>query len=113
MILAALRTAGFDVATAAAAYHALIELTIGSATIDSVLAAKPGPERARTYAEWRSDYAALDPARFPASVAASSALYPGSADERFEFALDLDRLLDGLEARSINRSPDLGATLAW
>lgn len=94
-LLAALRSAGFSVEAAAAAYHALIELTIGSATIDSTLASQPDAARVRTYAEWRSDYAALDPARFPTSVAVAESLYPGTADDRFEFAID--RLLDGLQ----------------
>jgi AcrR family transcriptional regulator len=96
VMLAALRRAGFSVAAATAAYHALVELTVGSAAIDSALASQPAEARARTYAEWRSDYAALDPTRFPASVALAAALYPGTADERFEFALD--RMLDGLAA---------------
>lgn len=94
VVLATLHSAGFSITDAAAAYHALIELTIGSAAIDSTLAAQPAAARSRAYREWRSDYAALDPGRYPASVAAASALYPGSADERFEFALD--RMLDGL-----------------
>jgi TetR/AcrR family tetracycline transcriptional repressor len=101
-ILGQLRAAGFDAATAAEAYHAVIELTIGSATIDSTLAAMPAPERDRAYAEWRSDYAALDAEAFPHSVAMASSLYPGSADARFVFALD--RLLDGLAGQLRPRS---------
>ena len=93
-ILARLIEAGFDAADAAQAYHALIELTIGSAAIDAPLAAEPAGERRLTYAQWRSDYAALDAAAFPHSVALASLLYPGTADDRFAFALD--RLLDGL-----------------
>ena len=93
-ILAQLRNAGFDAATAAQAYHALIELTIGSAAIDSALASVSEPSRSATYAEWRSDYAALDAKEFPHSVELAAALYPGTADERFAFALG--RLLTGL-----------------
>ena len=96
-MLGQLRAAGFDAVTAAEAYHAVIELTIGSATIDSTLASMPASERDRTYAEWRSDYATLDAEAFPHSVAMAPSLYPGTADERFVFALD--RLLDGLAGR--------------
>jgi AcrR family transcriptional regulator len=93
-ILGQLRVAGFAAEAAAQAYHSVIELTIGSAAIDSRLASAPPTARERTYAEWRSDYAALDPETFPHSVEMAGSLYPGTADERFAFALD--RLLDGL-----------------
>jgi AcrR family transcriptional regulator len=93
-ILARLEEAGFDTEAAAFAYHALIELTIGSAAIDSSLASQDSAARARIYAEWRSDYAALDAGVFPRSVAGAASLYPGTADDRFAYALD--RLLDGL-----------------
>lgn len=93
-ILVRLGDAGFDAVAAAFAYHALIELTIGSAAIDSSLASEDPAARARIYADWRSDYAALDAAVFPRSVEGASALYPGTADDRFAYALD--RLLDGL-----------------
>ncbi len=93
-ILARLRGAGFEAEAAAQAYHAVIELTIGSAAIDSTLASAPATTRARIYAEWRSDYAALDAEAFPHSVELSGSLYPGTADDRFAFALD--RLLVGL-----------------
>ncbi|MEY2444823.1 MAG: hypothetical protein QOE00_1403 [Ilumatobacteraceae bacterium] len=93
-ILARLIDAGFDHAAAAQAYHALIELTIGSAAIDAALAAEPAPDRRRTYARWRSDYATLDASTFPRSVELAASLYPGTADDRFVYALD--RLLDGL-----------------
>ena len=93
-ILGRLRGAGFDPDASARAYHAMIELTIGSAAIDSTLAAMPSAARDAIYAEWRADYAALDTAVFPHSVETANALYPGTADDRFVFALD--RLLDGL-----------------
>jgi AcrR family transcriptional regulator len=95
-ILARLHEASFDVDTAARAYHALIELTIGSAAIDSPLAAMPAAVREEIYDEWRSDYAALDESAFPRSVASARSLYPETADQRFAYALD--RLLDGLAA---------------
>jgi AcrR family transcriptional regulator len=97
-ILAQLRGAGFGIAAAARAYHAVIELTIGSAAIDSTLAARPAAERDEVYREWRSDYAALDADVFPRSVESASSLYPETADQRFEYALDC--LLDGLAAGS-------------
>ena len=93
-ILARLVEAGFDSQAAAFAYHALIELTIGSAAIDSSLASQDSAARARIYAEWRSDYATLDAGVFPRSVEGATSLYPGTADDRFAYALD--RLLDGL-----------------
>jgi AcrR family transcriptional regulator len=102
-ILRELRTAGFVVHDATRAYHAVIELTIGSAAIDSTMAAMPAAERERMYEDWRSHYAALDPATFPCSVESAPALYPETADRRFEYALD--RLLDGLAA-SIAPSAD-------
>jgi TetR/AcrR family transcriptional regulator, tetracycline repressor protein len=98
-MLGQLRGAGFDTATAAQAYHALIELTIGSATIDSTLASMAPSRRERAYADWRSDYAALDDDLFPHSVDMAASLYPGTADERFAFALD--RLLDGLSCGNV------------
>lgn len=96
VILARLHDAGFGTAAAAQAYHAVIELTIGSAAIDSTLAAMPRAERDEVYDEWRSHYAALDAEVFAHSVESAPSLYPGSADDRFAYALD--RLLDGLEA---------------
>ena len=93
-ILGQLRDAGFAADAAAQGYHAVIELTIGSAAIDSRLASVPATARTRIYAEWRSDYARLDLETFPHSVELAGSLYPGTADSRFAFALD--RLLDGL-----------------
>ncbi len=60
-ILGQLRNAGFDAHLAAQAYHAVIELTIGSAAIDSTMASMAPTTRDAVYDEWRSDYAALDP----------------------------------------------------
>ena len=93
-ILGQLSGAGFDVDASARAYHAVIELTIGSAAIDSTLASMPATARDATYAEWRADYSGLEPSTFPHSVEMANALYPGTADDRFVYALD--RLLDGL-----------------
>jgi AcrR family transcriptional regulator len=80
------------------AYHALIELTVGSAAIDATLAAQAPRERTGTYRAWRRTYAALDEHEFPAATRLASHLYPGDADDRFAVAVDL--LLDGIVARS-------------
>jgi AcrR family transcriptional regulator len=85
---------GFAPAAAAGAYHSLIELTVGAAAIDWSLAEQSPSARRATYGRWRTDYAALDPAQFPHTVAAAGDLYEGTADQRFEAALDA--LLAGL-----------------
>jgi len=106
-ILRQLRDAGLDADLAARGYHALIELTIGSAAIDSTMASMAPTTRDTIYDEWRSDYAALDPAEFPQSVELARSLYPGTADQRFAFALD--RLLDGLTAALPRSSSPTGS----
>jgi TetR/AcrR family transcriptional regulator, tetracycline repressor protein len=93
-MLAALHNAGLAALDAANAYHALIELTIGSAAIDSAMASMSEAERDATYDTWRSDYASLDTNEFPTSVAMSASMYAGTADDRFNYALDA--LLIGL-----------------
>ena len=96
-LLRELERGGFSDDQAAMAYHALIELTVGSAAIDAPLASQPAGTRRRTYSDWRREYAELSPAESPASVAVAPHLYLGSADSRFEAALDL--LLDGISAQ--------------
>jgi AcrR family transcriptional regulator len=100
-LLAALGAGGFDPAAAAPAYHALIEVTVGAATIDSAVAALPQAERRATYAAWRRAYRGLPRDGYPASRAAAPFLYRGSADRRF--ALTVDALLDGLLATVARR----------
>ena len=95
-LLGALCDGGLSAAQAAAAYHALIELTVGSATIDATLLAAPGITHEDIYADWRQHYAALDAADFPASTTVADEMYRGSADDRFEQALDL--MLSGIAA---------------
>jgi TetR/AcrR family transcriptional regulator, tetracycline repressor protein len=94
-MLTALRGAGFAALDAANAYHALIELTIGSAAIDSAMAAMTAADREAAYHAWRADYATLNPNEFPTSVAMSASMYAGTADIRFGYALDL--MLTALE----------------
>lgn len=98
VLLAQLARAGLDRRSAARAYHALIELTVGSSILDAELAQRSDEDRTEAYRQWRSTYATLDPARFPASVATSAHLYEGTADERFDHALGL--LLAGISRRS-------------
>ena len=96
-LLRELERGGFSGDQSATAYHALIELSVGSAAIDAPLAAQPAADRRRTYSDWRREYAQLSAAQAPASVAVADHLYLGSADTRFEAALDL--LLDGISAQ--------------
>ncbi len=93
-ILGELRGAGVGEPDAVLAYHALIELTVGSAALDAALAAEPEAQRLREYERWRGEYRMLDPTTYPAAVAASEHMYRGTADDRFAYALD--RLLDGI-----------------
>ncbi|MFM2076866.1 MAG: hypothetical protein RJA49_756 [Actinomycetota bacterium] len=96
-LLRELRRGGFRPPAAVRAYHALIELTVGSAAIDASVATLPAATRDATYQAWRDDYAALDPVVHPQIHAAAPLLYLGSADDRFADALDL--MLAGLMAR--------------
>jgi AcrR family transcriptional regulator len=96
-LLRELGRGGFRPAAAARAYHALIEFTVGSATIDAALASQPVATREATYRAWRSDYAALAADEYPSTAATAVHLYQGSADRRFDDALDA--LLTGLESR--------------
>lgn len=96
-ILRELQSASLSPDDVANGYHALIELTVGSAAIDAPLAGESPAARRQRYRQWRAHYAGLDAATAPASVAAAPSLYAGSADDRFAFALD--RVLDGLAAR--------------
>jgi TetR/AcrR family transcriptional regulator, tetracycline repressor protein len=78
------------------AYHAIVELTIGSAVIDAQLAAMDPGERRATYAAWRRAYRD-DAENHPHSAAVSPHLYRGDATQRFQRALRL--MLRGLDAQ--------------
>lgn len=93
-LLRELRHGGFAPSAAAAAYHSLIELTVGAAAIDAGLAAETPASRRATYRRWRGDYANLDAGEFPHAVEVAAHLYQGTAGRRFEAALDA--LLAGL-----------------
>ena len=82
---AALR-AGLEREHAVLAYHVLIEYTVGSAGLDSRLAASPTLRR-ETYRRWRSDYQALPSSEYPAITELASALYP-SSERVFQAGLD-------------------------
>jgi AcrR family transcriptional regulator len=85
--------AGLTPRNAALAYHSVIELTVGSATIDAAVHALDPAERQQRYQAWRDAYAAL-PGRFTASRRVATHLYRGSANDRFVAALR--QLLDGV-----------------
>jgi len=87
-VLREFRRAGFEPSRAADAYHAVIELTIGSAAIDAGLATRTAAERSAEYGRWRKAYSGLDADGHPHSVALASRLYSGTADRRFRHALE-------------------------
>jgi AcrR family transcriptional regulator len=96
-LIVELQRLGLEGLAAADGYHALIELTIGSAAIDAPLAAADPADRRRTYESWRHSYAAAA-ATHPASAALARHLYRGDADERFRTALRA--MLRGLQANA-------------
>jgi len=102
IMLRLLSRAGFSEAQAAAAYHSLIGLSLGSAAIDAPISRLPEDEREALYERWRREYAAIDAQRYPVTVAHAPALWRGDAAHRF--AVSLDTLLDGLEAQ-LHTSP--------
>jgi len=85
-ILGALLRGGLAPADAAAAYHALIEFTIGSAVIDADVHTLDDSGPAVTYERWRNDYRALG-GEAPAIAAVAAHLYRGDASARFEHGL--------------------------
>lgn len=101
-----LARAGFPPRAAAEAYHAIIELTVGAASIDAPIARTPPPERTELYAGWRREYAALDPATYPETARHAGELYLGTAGRRFFVALEA--LLDGM-TRWLDAPPEFDA----
>ncbi len=95
-LLWAFALAGLSAPEAANGYHAVIELTIGSAAIDAPVAALPARQRAELYRTWRTHYSRRS--SLPYSANAAEHLYQGSADDRFRRALDA--LLNGLVGQS-------------
>lgn len=87
-LLAELLRAGLEPRDAADAYHALIELTIGSAAIDAEVAELGRAGATATYRSWRDDYRRLDLDGLPALAVVAGHLYRGTAAQRFERALD-------------------------
>ena len=94
-VLGLLTALGLDDADAARGYHAVVELTVGSAVIDQPVDAL-GAARAATYDRWRADYLGLDPTAFPHLTSLAPHLYRG-AGEDFSFALRL--LVEALARR--------------
>lgn len=92
-VLGALLRGGLAPADAAAAYHALIEYTIGSAVIDAEVHTLDDSSPAVTYERWRNDYRALG-GEAPAIAAVAAHMYRGDASTRFEHGLSA--LLAGL-----------------
>ncbi len=102
-VLAHLQSAGLAPADAARVYHAVIELTVGSAAIDGQIARLAEEERAAVYASWKREYAALDPVRFPVTPVHAAHLYIGDQASRFLEALEA--MLAGFMAQ-YGLSPD-------
>jgi TetR/AcrR family transcriptional regulator, tetracycline repressor protein len=100
-VLSCFASAGLDGRALADAYHAVIELTVGSAAIDASVAALPSHDRSAAYARWRRHYRNADPAVRPASRHAAKELYAGTAERRFLVAVNA--LIDGLVAGSGSR----------
>lgn len=98
MLLHQFLRAGLAPAEAALAYHSVIELTVGSATIDATVDALDDADRERRYDSWRRAYASLPAADHPASRTVADLLYRGTAAQRFTDALE--RLLVGIAAGS-------------
>lgn len=99
-VLGLLRELGLADQQVVQGYHALIELTVGSALIDQRVDALDESERQPTYAGWRADYLGLDPDRFPHLVSLAPLMYSGAAGD-FDFALGL--LLDSLRRLASRR----------
>lgn len=96
-LLAALLRGGLAPADAAAAYHAVIEYTIGSAVIDAEVQSLDDGGSTAAYEQWRRDYRALG-SHAPAINAVAGHLYRGDAATRFEHGLDA--LVRGLASRA-------------
>jgi TetR/AcrR family transcriptional regulator, tetracycline repressor protein len=82
------------------AYHALIELTVGSAAIDPPRLGDEQDEDARHRA-WRADYLAAPPDDFPVTSRVAPLLYP---DQDSQFRYGLQALVDGIRRKVAARS---------
>lgn len=87
VVLGALRSAGLEDSTAAAAFEVLENYTAGSSSLDAVVGS--GADAA-----WRASFAALPADRFPNAVAVAPHLY---RDDEAAFLFGLDLILDGIE----------------
>lgn len=84
-LLALLVNAGLPDSEAALAYHALVEYTVGSATIDYAIAVDG---ESLAHENWRSVYRGSSPQVHPVSVRLAEHLYPNQ-DDQFEYGLGL------------------------
>lgn len=91
--LGLLRQAGLDDADAARAYQALLNYTLGHATLEAPYAALDPNQAAAELTASRLMYQSLPAGDYPNTAAVAPHLY-GSLEE--QFAYGLDRLLDGL-----------------
>jgi TetR/AcrR family transcriptional regulator, tetracycline repressor protein len=96
-MIAALRAAGLDDASAAKAYHALVLFTLGSSYLETELAQLSDDERAERSRAARLMYESLPAQRYPSSTAVAEHLF-GSTEGNYEFGLTA--MLDGLDARA-------------
>ncbi|MDI2126326.1 TetR/AcrR family transcriptional regulator [Yinghuangia seranimata] len=96
--LGAFRSLGLDAADAARYYLALVDMTLGSASLESAFAALDPATRAADDAVWGAEFLTASAERFP-SLAASAPYMTGAfRDDHFEFTLGL--LLDAIELRA-------------
>ncbi|MFD3503618.1 TetR/AcrR family transcriptional regulator [Streptomyces sp. NPDC058676] len=91
---------GFPVGLAARAFTAIGHYVIGFA----IQQHGPGTPRPEEQSQLRTYYNSLDPASYPATMAAADELTSVPLDEEFRFGLDL--LLDGLEKVRLNSSQE-------
>lgn len=96
LILRQLDAAGFRGRQRALAYHALVELTVGIAVIDSESAISvDGPDA--LYERWRASYRSQPTKSFPTIASTVEDLY---LDDEEQFVYTLDLVLAGLDQRA-------------
>jgi AcrR family transcriptional regulator len=96
-VLGLLKASGLSDQDAVMGYHAMVEYSVGSATIDATLAGRSSDEREDVHRRWRADYLALSADQFPYSTALAPLMYP-SAEDQFRYGLEL--LVVALRART-------------
>jgi AcrR family transcriptional regulator len=94
-MLGVLRAAGFDAATAATVYLALINQILGFVALDAAMLALPEESRRVDDLKWQSVYAHLPAQAYPNIAAVADRLVEIGSGTSFPVALDL--MLDGVE----------------